>query len=261
MNRFSRGLCVLAAVLFAAAAIPAQTTVAYVLERRGTWTLGNSASGLTPGQKLPAGGFIRRRSTSPDDYITIVDLQRKVIGSQSCSSNCSGSIALPRASRTSGARSWFQAVMAVIFASPYKDDSNLIRSGGLPEGVVKYGDGNVDLSSMIEPEGTQYLRWRTIKKPAAGEWSKPVKLGKDMIVSGLKPGLYEINLMRSNGSGYEPTASSWILVTTPADHEKTSAAFQEMRRTTDEWGTSVRPETKRLVLRAALENLTEGPEK
>lgn len=261
MNKVSRGLCVFAAVLFAAAAVPAQTTVAYVLERRGTWTLGNAAAGLAPGQKLPAGGVVRRRSASPDDYITIANLQSKVIASQNCSSNCSGSISLPRTPSTSGPRSWFQAVMATIFASPYRDDSNLIRSGGLPEGVAEYANGKVDLSSIIEPAGVQYLRWRTVKTAAAGEWGQPVKLGKDAIVSGLKPGLYEINLMRSNGSGFEPTASSWILVTTTADHEKSKAAFQEMQKAADEWESSVRPETKRLFLRAALESLAQGPPK
>ncbi len=261
MNKSSRGLCVFAAVLFAATAIPAQSTVAYVLERRGTWTLGNTAASLAPGQKLPAGGIVRRRSASPDDYITIANLQSKVIASQNCSSNCSGIVPLPRAASTSGPRSWFQAVMATVFGSPYRDDSNMIRSGGLPEGVVEYANGKVNLSSIIEPEGVQYIRWRTVRTTAAGEWGQPVKLGKDVIVSGPKPGLYEINLMRSNGSGLEPTASSWILVTAPADSEKNKAAFQEMRKITDEWETSVRPETKRRFLRAALESLAQRPPK
>ncbi len=254
-------LCSLfAAVFISALSVGAQSPVAYVVEQSGVWVL-NGGSPVTSGQKLPAGGLIRRRSSSSEDHITVADMQMKILGSASrncASDNCSRVITLPRpAPSRSYMGSLWDAAMETIFGSPYRSDSNLSRSGGLAEGVVEYKDGKVSLRGVLTPEGEQYLRWRTVTFAKSGDWNLPVKLGKDAAVSGLGPGLYEINLMRSNGSNFEPVGSSWIFVAVPADYEKASAAFNEIRGISDKWGDRVRPETRRLFLQASLENLTE----
>jgi hypothetical protein len=246
-----------AVVFLSAAATSAQAPVGYVLERRGDWVLNNSATPLSPGQKLPAGGSIRRRSASNDDFITIVDTGRKVFASRNCASDpCRRPIDLPRAAPSrSFLGSLYDAAMETIFGSPVRSDSNLIRSGGLLDGVVEYKDGKISVGAVVKPEGEQYLRWRTVSLSSAGEWSKPARLSTEAIISGLSPGLYEMNLMRSNGSNFEPVGSSWILVTPAADYEKASAAFREMRELTEQWGEKIKPETRRLFLQASLENL------
>jgi hypothetical protein len=250
----------LAAVFISALSVCAQSPVAYVVEKSGVWVL-NGDSPVTPGQKLPAGGLIRRRSSSSEDHITISDMQMEVLrsASRNCATdNCSRAITLPRPPPSrSFVKSLWDAAMETIFGSPHRSDSNLSRSGGLAEGVVEYKDGKVSLRGVLTPEGEQYLRWRAVTFARSGEWNLPVNLGKDATVSGLGPGLYEINLMRSNGSNFEPVGSSWILVALPADYEKASAAFNEVREIGDKWGDRVRPETRRLFLQASLENLTE----
>ena len=247
-----------AAVFFAAPSV-AQATAGYVLEQRGIWVLSGSSAPLTRGQKLPAGGTIRRRSNSGDDYITIADTRMNLLpsASRNCANgDCSRAIILPRpAAQRSYLGRAYDALMATIFGSTESNDANLNRTGGSAEGVVEEKDGKVALNSILKAEGEQYLRWRTITFAAAGEWSQPVKLDENAAVSGLEPGLYEINIMRSNGTNYEPTGSSWLLVTSLEDHEKTAASFKEDRDLSDRWGDKVRPETKRLFLRASLENL------
>jgi len=243
---------------FTAISLAAQSPVGYVLEIEGNWVLIGS-NALSQGEKLPAAGSIRRQSASRDDRITIADMRGNILDSRNCENgNCSRVIKLPRKAPSNSLvdavvgslMEWFQT-------SPRRKDLNQSRNDGLSEDVVKLTDGNIDLSSVLETQGEQYLRWRVVsqKEDSAADWTKPIKLDKTALVSGFQPGLYEIDLMRRNGSNFEPIAAAWILVATPADYEKTRASFQEVQKLTKKWGDRVKPETTRLFLQASLDNL------
>ncbi len=255
ITRFSG---VFIAISFAAISLAAQSTVGYVVEIEGNWVLSGSNT-LSQGEKLPVGGSIRRQSSSRDDRITIADMRGSILDSRNCENgNCSRVINLPRKAPSNSLvdavvgslMEWFQT-------SPRRKDLNQSRNDGLSEDVVKLTDGNIDLSSVLKTQGEQYLRWRVIsqKEDSVADWTKPIMLDKTALVSGFQPGLYEINLMRSNGSNFEPIAAAYILVATPADYEKTRASFQEVQKLTKKWGDKVMPKTTRLFLQASLHNL------
>lgn len=248
---------------FAAMSFAAQTPVGYVLEIKGTWIL-NSSNTLSPGEKLPAGGSIRRQSSSSDDLITIADMRGYILEpvSRNCENrNCSSAIALPhKASSNSlldAASALADTLMGWVRTSPHRKGLRQSRSGDLIEDVVELTDDKIHLNSVLKSQGEQYLRWRVIsqKTDDPGDWTKPIKLDKTAQATGFQPGLYEINLVRSNGSNFEPVAAAWILVTSPKDYEKTRATFQDVRELTNKWGDKVKPETKRLFLQAALDHL------
>lgn len=257
ITRFSGVLIVIG---FAAISLAAQSPVGYVVEIEGNWVL-NGSNALSLGEKLPAAGSIRRQSSSRDDRITIADMRGNVLEpvSRNCGNgNCSGVITLPRQARASSL--WnvaFDTVMEAIWGSPNRYSAHRSRSGEISDGVVKLTDGKIDLSSVLKIQGDQHLRWRVIsqKEDSAAEWTKPVKLEKTALVSGFQPGLYEINLVRSNGGNYEPVASAWILVATAADYEKAQASFRAAQELTKTWGDKVRPESMQLFLQASLDNL------
>ncbi len=242
----------------------AQTTIGYVLESRGVWVL-NGAEEVRRGRPLPASGSIRRRSSSNEDYITIADTGMRLIptASRNCANeDCSRAIVLPaRTVSRSFLRRGYDALMAVLFRSSESSDLNINRGGRLADGVVKIEEGKADLAAVITVEGQQYIRWRVVTVGKAGEWGRPVELGKNAAVSGLKAGLYEVNLMRSNGGGFESLDSAWLLAVSPSAYPKTAAAFNEAVDLTDQWADNVKPVTKRLFLRASLEELWRTPPK
>jgi hypothetical protein len=247
---------------FTAISLAAQSSVGYVVEAKGTWVL-NGSTPLSQGQKLPAAGSIRRQSSSPDDRITIADMRGNILerASRNCAaSNCSGAIILPRKAPSNW---WLNAASAALGAaaetivgSPNPRSSHLSRSGDLSDNVVKLTDSNLDLNSVLSREGEQYLRWRVVSlSSSTADWTKPIKLDQTELLAGFHPGLYEINLVRSNGSNFEPVAEAWILVATPAAYAKTRASFQAVQKLVDKWDDKVKPETTRLFLRASLDNL------
>ena len=248
---------------FAAISIAAQSSVGYVADYKGTWVLDGSKT-LTWGSELPAGGSIRRRSSASEDFITIVSMRAKLLpdASRNCASgNCSGVITLP-AKEPSNALlgvvgAVFGSIAETVRATPHRKRRVESRGGDLSEAVVNLVAGKIDLSNVLKMQGEQYLRWRRgyLKEDSAADWTKPIKLEKTALVSGFQPGLYEISLVRSNGSNFEPVASAWILVATPAHYETMRASFLKVQELTREWGDQVRPETTRLFLQATLDTL------
>ena len=188
----------------------------YVVGIKGTWIL-NGSNTLALAETLPAGGSIRHRSSSPDDYITIADMRARPLESaiRNCANrDCLRVINLPREAPSNALRNAagavFGAIAETVRTSPHRKRLHQIRSGELSEAVVTLTDGKVNLSSVLKPEGEQYLRWHLALQEQGGvtEWTKPVKLEKSGLVFGLQPGLYELSLMRRNESSLEPLAEA-----------------------------------------------------
>lgn len=244
------------AMVLTAISLAAQSSVGYVVEIEGSWIL-NGSKTLSQGEKLPAGGSIRHQSSSRNDRLTIANMRGNVLesASRNCANeNCSAVIILPRRAPSN---SWLSALMELIRTAPPRDDLNQSRSGELSDDVVELTDDKIDLSSVMRTPGDKYLRWRPISQNKSGiaDWTQPIKMDKTAIVSGFQPGLYEINLVRSNGSNFEPVASAWILVAAPADYENARASLQKVRDLIKTWGDKIKPKTKRLFLQVSLESL------
>lgn len=181
--------------------------------------------------------------------------------------SCSRAFVLPRSAQPGGVGNYlYMAAMNLIWGSPTRFKAHRSRSGEFADGVLLLKDGRVDFSPLINQPGDNYLRWRVVSADEPGNWSATVKLGKTpsgfapVAVSEIKTGLYEVDLLRNNGSVYESLATAWILVREAGAYDKTLTSFREAAEMTKSWGSKVRPETTRAFLRAFLASL-EQPEK
>jgi len=244
----------------------AQASVAYVLEVDGNWFLAsNSANLLRPGQKLAAGGVIRIDSPSRSNRIVIADLRGEIIITRNCEVEvCNRPIKLPDLpAQRSVVGVVFDAAMDLIWGAPDRYSVHRSRSDELSDGVVKLSEDKIDFGSVLKKPGRYYLRWRSVPvgSEAASKWSDPTEVilqsqGLALVtVSSFKPGLYEVNLLRSMGNGYEPTAAAWVLVCASPSYEKCNSSFQEATELTKKWGDRVKPEAARLFIQAHLDSL------
>jgi hypothetical protein len=238
----------------------AQIYVGYVLEIRGNWYLnGNSSDTLQQRRKLPASSVIRIQSPNRDDLITVVDMGGKIYDSRDCAVNCSRSIRLPAApAQPTILGGLWQAAMDLLSGAPNRYSAHRSRGGEISEGVVKFTDGKIDLSPVLNIQGQNYLRWRAVppdEKAEPGAWSETIESGKIVPFSEFKPGLYEFNVLRKIGSAYEPVSSAWILVSSAEDYEKTKKSYEQAIELTGQWEGKVKPKTAQSFLKAYLDEL------
>lgn len=246
-----------------------QAPVGYVVEIHGDWYVdGNTASPLKRWQKLQPSSTVGIKSPTPDARIAISDLSGKIIASRNCEAdNCSRPFKIPGSSpQRSLLGVAFDATVGLLFGSPDKYSMHRQRTSGsaLSDGVVKLEGGQIDLSSILRPRGRYYLSWRS--RPRSGEhgkWSDPISLrtkrGQPVLiaVTGLEPGLYEINLQRRVWESYETFASAWVLVSAAPGYENDAASFRQAVELTKQWGDKVEPNTSRQFLVAHLDYLAE----
>jgi hypothetical protein len=260
--RFSLRLLFL--IFFAVISANAQAHIGYVLEVEGDWSLNGSAESLTPGKKLPAAGAIRLRSNSSRAAISIADMNGKIIISKNCAAqSCARAFTLPRQS-SANVLGFFSSWMEWFFGSPAKYSAHRIRGGEISDGVLLTHDGKIDFTPVLATRGEVYLRWRDVTKNDAGEWSKEVKVEKSengfapLKTSDLKPGLYEVDLLRKSvGEIYEPISTAWILVRDSSDYQKSLASFRRAVELTKNWDGKLKPETTRTFLQAYLDQLAQ----
>lgn len=241
------------------ATVSAQTTIGYVLEVSGDWVLNNSNK-LSQGERLPAGGSIRRTSSPKTSRIAIADLRGELITSRNCAvDNCSAAILLPRQAKpTSTWNAVFDTAMELIWGAPDKYSAHRSRSGELSDGVLKIVDGKVDFSPLLRGEGEQYIRWQDVSTASvAALGSRPILLPKSATISApeLKPGLYAFDLVRRMGDNFETVSSARILLADQAKYDAAHASYRRAVELTEKWGANVRPETSRLYLQTTLVDL------
>ena len=241
----------------------AQISAGYVIEVRGDWLL-NGRSQVKASQKVPVGGAIRRRSSSPDDRIQIADLRGQLIpsASQDCRNRCSGVISLA-SSRTHGAasqdRGYIERILAAITGSSLLPSwtNRQARGGDLSDGVLRVDGEKIDIGPIIKREGEQLLKWRRIDPN--GQWSQPVRLS-NTVLSGFEAGVYDFALVRSNGTDFETVATSRVLVSKKEKFDSDLDAFNEMKKVVAGWGDAVSAEAKRSYLQGSLRAIQLNPE-
>ncbi|HEX9930043.1 MAG TPA: hypothetical protein VGB02_16035 [Pyrinomonadaceae bacterium] len=260
--------------LVVCAAQTAAQDVAYVLEVKGNWYLTTAReNALRQGQRLPASGVIRSKSPTPDDLLVVADLRGEIIRDLNCRRNqCSKSIVLPEGNPKPGFLSGiYNSAMALIWGSPHRYSIHRSRGENLLDGVVRLDGDKIDLSPILQTPGKYHLRWRKI--PASdgekiGEWLETITTessDKQTAIAStakLTPGLYEVNSMQPRGKYLEATpVFAWVLVSSPTDYEKTSAAFAEAVGKTKQWDKQVSDATAAVFLQAILDALAQDTTK
>jgi hypothetical protein len=246
------------------------------LELSGDWQLYSSgASGaqsqaLSKWQGLPAGGVVRVKSPSEDDFITIVDPRLEVLLKRSCLkvTTCFQPIYLPNApNRPSGTDALalaLQEVWGLLTGGEYELSMHRVRGAArFSEGVGALRDGRLDLGEAMHsiPKGRYSVA--PCKPEAncepAGDRGK-VEFDWDpgsttlVEIGPRQPGLYEVNLEdRADQGAGRLQISVRILACTPPSYPSARVAFQKVRTSTAKWEDAT--DTTHAFLRAYLAQL------
>ena len=158
---------------------------------------------------------------------------------------------------------------ALVGSHPTRYRNHISRSFVLHEAVVRLQDGRIDLSPVFAEAGTNtyYLRWQPMAvadRSAQGEPIGPLTYAwspskRDLGASeGLKPGLYELSLVRWTGGAYRLVGvdSAWVLIAEASTYPADNAAFLDVQT---EMGrrSSLEATEKKAFLRAALDVLAQ----
>lgn len=160
---------------------------------------------------------------------------------------------------------------ALVGTHPTRYRNHISRSARLElhEAIVRPEEGRVDLGPVFEggSAGTYYLRWQPMAVadrsaqdkpigPLAYAWSPSTReLGSS---EGLRPGLYELSLMRRTDDGYRLAGadSAWVLIAEAGTYPTDSATFLDVQQELSR-RTSLEKDEKKALLRAALDVLAQ----
>lgn len=158
---------------------------------------------------------------------------------------------------------------ALVGTHPTRYRNHISRGVVLREAVVQLQDGRIDLSPVFAEAGTDtyYLRWQPMAvadRSAQGEPIGPLTYAwspskRDLGASkGLKPGLYELSLVRWTGGAYRlvGVGSAWVLIADASTYPADNAAFLDVQ-TEMSRRTSLEATEKKAFLRAALDVLAQ----
>lgn len=259
-------------LLFLIMGIPvrAQQSVGYVFDVKGEWVIRGQNKTLSVGDSLPAGGVIEfRKASLGKSYIRLADNTGKPFRSVECfnASQCRSPITLP--SFIPGNSSFLSRVvngaMRFLRSAPDVYKSFISREGGeLHEAVLQLVDGRVDLSAPFKDKANGKYLLRFVSKgsgqaaPAKEvffEWNP--KNTSPVAVPGVKPGLYEIQLLSlKDRERLEPGQEVWVLLIPPGtDFQETSSQFEMVLRETEMWNEKGFQGARRSFLRACLSYL------
>jgi hypothetical protein len=142
------------------------------------------------------------------------------------------------------------------------------RGPELSEGVVRLEGNQLDLNPIFKgwEKDRYYLGFRLLSGRGDTSGSKPLEPvvfdwdpTKPSAVSaaGLKPGLYELTLLKRRDGQYRRTnVNTWICISGALEYVKAEEAFQRMVALATKWGEAVSPEAQQGFLRATLEYLS-----
>jgi hypothetical protein len=165
----------------------------------------------------------------------------------------------------------FEKASALVGTHPTRYRNHISRSAKveLHEAVVRLDEGRVDLGPVFEGggAGTYYLRWQPIAAadrsaqdqpvgPLAYAWSPSTRAPGAS--EGLRPGLYELSLMRRTDDGYRLAGadSAWVLIAGSGTYPADSAAFLDVQQEIHRHA-SLEKDEKKALLRAALDVLAQ----
>lgn len=233
----------------------AQEPAASVLEIRGRWLV-NGGGRLSGGSVLGSGARVSIRAPERTDYIVITNLKGEIIARRYCSNAgaCNGSIVIPSPPPCGFFCRVYETGVRLWYGEPqkFKNTASQGTEKGLLEAVVLLDKGKIDLKGVFKDLPDKGYRIRFVKPPCEDlsdcqtlfgplnfEWSSQNPL--PLAVRGLKPGLYEIQLLNPEDDEPEPGKEAWVLISIPGTFRKRSSTFEEIVSVTQKWSTN--PET------------------
>lgn len=280
-----RAVCILSAcvsfMVCISSRVRAQEHVGRVSLAHGKWYLdGQPSRTIATASSLPAGGIVRIQEPSVDDFIVIVYADNKVV-KVLCRMQgaCQQPILLPRAVRRGIWDNLLGQGWDVIWSRLGRNHKKYVvhmsrtagdlAPGELSEVVVINDAGRITLGAMFGkmPAGTYHARVNRLSPPAAGsqreathapfvvKWN--TSADHTTRVSGLHPGLYELELLKDPNTENETIlADAWFLVV-PSERRSQADAFDEAVKLSAQWGTE-NVGGARSFLRAYLEYLSQS---
>lgn len=247
--------------------------IGFVMKINGSWLLNGALSPeIKLGQSLPNGGIIQAQSPNTigeTSSITIAyaDGTAKTF---SCPKDCIQPIPLKSIKRESSPKEKMMAVVGRLFnLDPTQYVHTISRgasqnSANLLDSVVMIEGDRVDLSPVFEEmkKESYLVEFREIREITNSAVIDPVLFTRDSKfssqVSGLKPGLYRLNLLELNPitQQNEPTGNwAWVLVSPTKEYEKAATSFKAAVSLTKKWDKNIDRDTVRSFLQAYLDFL------
>lgn len=219
---------------------------ASVLEIGGGWYV-EGGGNISKGSSLRSGAIIRSRSPeSQSDYIVITDPRGEIIDRRYCrnSGTCNNPIRIQEPAPCN----WLCRVISTWGSDPnkYKTTGSQDIGKGLQEAVVSLNNKKLSLKSAFKemPNGKYRIRFvdppckdlsdcKILFNPVDFEWSS--KNSSLLPVANFRPGLYEVQLLKTDEDKPTGTGEAWILVSTEEKFPDLSAKFEEAVNLTQKW--------------------------
>ncbi len=214
------------------------------------------------------GSIVLKYSAPDEDKLYPFPCEKANIGGPpSCPTRPQGTcrVDLQRVRDKTGIRAWlgvsFTALLSVVSAQPDKYMVAASRGGEseLADGVVPLEDGRIDLRAIfrdLDP-GTYDVEMAPLASlPLQGPPLRVVVAkgqAARIETRGAAPGVYNLSLVTEKG---EPGDSAcWVLVASPPDYAKQSAAFARAVSEAAKFPEEMDPSATRALLRAYMESL------
>jgi len=279
-NHFLLLSCLALLLLCPAQNILAQGAAASVLEISGSWYV-DGGRNISKGSSLRSGAVIRARSPgSQTDYIVITNLTGDKIAWRYCRNegSCNDPIIVPAPSPCGLLCRLYRTAMETLNSDPnkYKTTGSQDIGKGLQEAVVLLDKNKIDLKSVfkempddnyrirfVEPPCPDLENCKTLFGPIDFKWSS--KSTSLLTVGNLRPGLYEVQLLKKDEDTPTGVGEAWILITDSRKFRALSSKFKDALNITKKWSTDsgstdenpkIRNTTIRSFLRATLSSLS-----
>jgi hypothetical protein len=245
-----------------------QSTGAWqVLSVSGSWVQeSDGGRTLARGDTLAQGSALTLREPSgPDDYITLIDPQNRIVRRE-CRSAADCRNWKPPATRAADSAS-SRIIKSALDEFKHEEEvliDPVSRGAELKDAVLLREGARVDIRPAIGrlSPGRHLLEF----EPAAGAREGAARVpfefthvsggGAPLRVEGLSDGLYRVRLAdESEDGGGGSNGASLVLVSPPETYRKALARFRKAQALTREWGDSVEPELAQRFLRAYLARL------
>jgi hypothetical protein len=223
-----------------------------VLENNGKWRDGHAE--LHTGDRIKPGTPIASADPHPGTIVIWYQTGRLVI--PPCQTPC-----VPKApSSVRSVTKWLWDVASPLLGEePHRYAVAVSRGLGheVQEAVVALNGAQADLTNAFAdlPDGVYMTKLEPVGgkqpgSPVAVNWTR--RGSALMPAAGLRPGLWEITVVRQGG---ESGSAAWVLLSMPDTYAARSAQFKEAVAETDDWKDDVDPATIRGLLRACLASI------
>lgn len=251
----------------------ADSAHAYVVAVEGHWLANADRTPLAVGSPLPEGARLTPLGATRAHRIVVVAARGGAVllsldCAQPAACTAPATLRTTRGPGDAAQDTWLQRVMTRIEGRPDRYVATLSRAPGTPhEAILALADDVVDVApalAALPPERYAIALQRLDCRPdcapsgvASLEWSGGTT--GSLAIPGARPGVYDLILRRHDSGGLQQARSARVLLLPASQAAAARSRFEAWAGLVDRWPDEVGTGQRRALLRAALDELAEGP--